>query len=356
MHPASLCRSFRTSRAARRLQLALAASALLAHLGCLSTSGPRQIATLKYIIELHSTSGAPADTPIYLDTMYSNEESKRGVRPDSEGRLEFTERRLPDPSNPFVLRAPIERWKQVRIHLPEVHPTMGYSISFVLDRSHSMWNEIEQGAVLTPPLRVEPGQAPDGGAFLHRHGATYFDNSGQYSSTVVLANGTDVRRVPLGTRPRVGAVPGEPRLEVRALATPLVAERGYQLHIRLTVPNPSDRSAELSAVLRPLRAHLDRVAAGHADDDHDLKLLDIGWLVGASPDEVFEGLGEPDGCLPVQGPGSRGVTLAAFPCELGREDIVYRFYPQGSPDGGMELRLSFRHDGRCTSARWEFIR
>ncbi len=72
--------------ATRGLLLALGASVLLAHLGCLSASSPRRIAILRYTVELYSTSGALlADTPILVDTIYPFGSSERDVRTDSEG-------------------------------------------------------------------------------------------------------------------------------------------------------------------------------------------------------------------------------------------------------------------------------
>lgn len=342
---------------ARSLPLALGACLLLASPGCLSASSSGKVAWLRYTIELRSTSGARlGDAPIVVDVSYPYGSSEREVHTDPDGRIEGTERRTRDASNPFVRKAPISNWESFEFRLPEVHPTGVYSVDFVLDPEHPRWTEIERERQLEPPLRIEPGSDPRGGTYLYRDGAIYFTANGFYDAATVLADGEDVRRVPLQAPPENDSVPGEPRLEVRARAAPLTGERGWELHIWLTIPDPPDRIARRSGVLRSLRERLDRIAAGRAQDDAEFRRPEAAWLAGSTREEIVDALGEPDLCVPDRGRDMRRATSPSVPCRGSEGDFVYLFYrlPTGSRGGGPVLRLEFAADGTCTSSTWEF--
>ncbi len=300
-------------------------------LGCVSLGELGKDATLRCTVVLRSASGEPlAGYPILASTRSLwLDPASRVIFTDPEGRIEFTERRVPDPQT-FALHAPMRRWT-FYFYLPEVHSEGMYPISFLMDPDDPRWAEIAQERILKDPDRIEP--------------------------TDMITDGSDRRRVSLSQMPYgIPPVPRHPKLEVEARATPLLGERGYQLHLELTLLDAPDQTAPRAELLRTLRQTLDRVAAGQQVADADLRALDITLFVGAGRAELLRALGEPAHCIDQQTLDYQGSSRPSVPCSTGYSDAVYTFYrlPPNSRGGGPELRLRFNETGRCNSTLWEF--
>ena len=301
-------------------------------LGCVSLGDLGKDATLRCTVVLRSASGEPlAGYPILASTQSLwLDPASRVIFTDSEGRIELTERRVPDPET-FALHAPIRQWEHFYFYLPAVHSEGMYPISFLMDPDHPRWAEIEQERILKAPDRIESNDMTTDGSYRRR------------VSLIKMTWG-------------MGPVPRHPELEVEARAAPLLGERGYQLHLELTLLDAPDQAAPRAELLRTLRQTLDRVAAGQQAADADLRAFDITLFIGAGRAELLRALGEPAHCIDQQTLDYQGSSRPYVPCSTGYSDAVYTFYrlPPNSRGGGPELHLRFNETGRCNSTRWEF--
>lgn len=303
-------------------------------LGCVSLGDLGDDAILRCTIVLRSSSGEPlAGYPILASTRSLwLDPASRVVFTDPEGRVQLLERRSPDPES-FALHAPIRRRESFSLYLPEVHSEGMYSVSFLLDPGDTRWVRAEQERYL---------EAPDG-----------------YESIEMITDGSDRRRAPLVRMPYgMGPVPRHPQLEVEARATPLSGERGYELHVVLTLLDVPEQTSERAEVLSSLRRALDRVAVDRGVDGADLEASDITVLVGMGRRELLRALGEPAYCIDRQTLDYEGSHRPFVPCGTDDSDAVYAFSRglASVREGGRELHLRFNGEGRCNSSRWELTR
>lgn len=348
----------RTTRTLFRfLFFAFGAAVLVSQLGCLSASSPSTVANLRYTVEARSTSGELlGSTQFLIETGYPYisdiRRPERTDRTDSEGRLEVSEIRYRDPSNAFKLRARVPWWMRLRFKFPEVHPLAEYDLNVILDQMHPCWDFVEEDLKQGPPPKGEASSKPKGKSCLDRE----FARTNDYYSTTLLADGVDTRSVPFRWSPPIGGEPGEPRLEVRVKATPLVGERGHRLYIWVVAPDPFDREVERAELLRTLRGYRERMKTGQANDRSDLKRQNLQWLWGMSRKEFRETLGEPDYCVVsyYRPPGTYGeFTHPEVPCDHKNADYVYRFYhDRALREPKQELRLVIGDEGTCVMSQW----
>ena len=129
-------------------------------------------------------------------------------------------------------------------YLPTLHKYGEHSVLFVLGQpSEELWQQLQRDRPQDVPVKIPPNKS--GGInqpSKFTHGAYYHAYGGQLKLAQVIANGKDVRRVPMtprGDTPLVKKIPipADPRVQITARATPLADERqGWRLEITLVVP------------------------------------------------------------------------------------------------------------------------